>query len=362
MRLCFLAAANSIHSYRWVKFFAEHGHEVLWISLAPSIFEPISDVQYKEFLVSTSPVSLLRTAWKVKRVIRSWQPDILHVHYVGTYGFVGVVSGFHPIVVTAWGSDVLLGRKSLVKRSSVTRSLKTADLVTCDAEHMQKAITELGVDPGKIRIVYFGIDTKQFAPRERSAEIRKRLELHNEPAIISLRSLEPIYDIETIIEAVPLVVKQVPTVRFVIVGKGSQEQSLKQLSDQLGVREYIRFVGFVPNHELPAYLASMDIYVSTSLSDAGIAASTAEAMACGVPVVVTDTGENNKWITDGDTGFIVSSRSATQLAEKIVLLLKDSGLRARLGQQGRLVIQNRNNYETEMSKMNALYEGLVTRA
>lgn len=360
MRLCFLAAANSIHSYRWVKYFAQHGHEVAWISLTQSIFEPIHGVQYVEYPVSTSPWSLFRVGWKIKQWIRSWQPDVLHAHYVGTYGLVGMLSGFHPVVMTAWGSDVLLGRKSLIKKPFVTRSLKTADLVTCDADHMREAMTELGVDPGKIRVVYFGIDTKQFAPRDKSAEIRTRLELHDAPTIISLRNLEPIYDIETLIETVPLVAKQVPDARFVVVGRGSQEQRLRQLADRLGVCECIRFVGFVPNRELPMYLASMDVYVSTSLSDAGIAASTAEAMACGIPVVVTDTGENSKWITDGVTGFIVPSRSAIHLAEKIVRLLKDPEWRVNVGAKGRAVIQARNDYETEMSKMNALYAGLVT--
>ncbi len=362
MRLCFLAAANSIHSYRWVKFFAQHGHEVTWISLAPSIFEPIPGVQYTEYLVSGSPLALFRAAWKVRRLICRWRPDILHVHYVGTYGLVGILSGFHPVVMTAWGSDVLLGRKSLIKKPLVTKILKTADLVTCDADHMRGAMTELGVDPGKIRVVYFGIDTKHFAPCERNAENRTRLELHDEPTVISLLNLEPIYDIETLIGAAAAVVKQVPDARFVIVGRGSQEQSLRQLADRLGVCDYIRFVGFVPNRELPAYLSSMDIYVSTSLSDAGIAASTAEAMACGVPVVVTDTGANGKWIVNGDSGFLVPSRSPDRLAEKIVLLLKDSGLRARLGEKGRSVIQERNDYETEMSKMSALYASLLNRA
>jgi glycosyltransferase involved in cell wall biosynthesis len=119
------------------------------------------------------------------------------------------------------------------------------------------------------------------------------------------------------------------------------------------------FTGRYANAELPGMLRSAQVYVSTALSDAGISASTAEAMACGVPVVVTNTGENDKWIHDGQTGFLVPARASTALADRIITLLCDPALRAKIGDEGRSVITTRNNYECEMEKMEAICQDLL---
>lgn len=123
--------------------------------------------------------------------------------------------------------------------------------------------------------------------------------------------------------------------------------------------EHTTFVGYIPNQELPDYLSSMDVYVSTSLSDAGISASTAEAMACGLPVVVTDSGENAAWITDRINGCIVPVSQPERLADGIVYLLEDAGRRREMAALGRQTIQERNDYYVEMDKMQALYAQVV---
>ena len=119
------------------------------------------------------------------------------------------------------------------------------------------------------------------------------------------------------------------------------------------------FIGRYLNSDLPKMLRSADVYVSTSLSDAGIAASTAEAMASGLPVVITDTGENRRWVEEGESGFVVAARDSSALAEKLILLLKDFQKRADMGQAARAVIVERNNYVREMEKMEVLYRDLL---
>lgn len=363
MKLCFLAGANSIHSKKWVKYFAERGHEVHWISLTLSTEGDIGDV--KLYLIRGLPLGRLYTlnlllyAIRVKRLITKIKPDILHAHYAGVNGVVGALSGFHPFVLTAWGSDVLTAAKSKIKGPLVKFALNKADLITCDADHMQDAMARLGVDPKKIKLIYFGVDTHKFRPDERNEELRSKLGIVNSPTIISLRNLEPVYDVETLINSIPQVLTEVPEAKFVIAGRGSQENKLKGLAESLGVSESIKFVGWISNDEAPQYLTSVDIYVSTSLSDAGLAASTAEAMACGLPVVITDSGENRKWVEDGKGGFIVPAKDAKILAEKIAYLLKNGDIGAEFGRIGRKVIEERNNYYKEMNKMENIYEALI---
>ena len=260
---------------------------------------------------------------------------------------------------TPWGSDVIFGGKSLLKRPLIKAILRKSTLVTCDALHMLEKVKQLGIPGEKIRIVNFGIDTERFSPGKPDQEFRRRYDLVSAPVVVSLRNFEEVYDISSLLKAIPLVLRKHPEARFVIVGKGPLESQLKREATSLGIDHAVRFLGFIPNDRMPGVLCDLDIYVSTSLSDAGIAASTAEAMACGLPVVITDSGENGRWVTDGVNGFLVPVSRPDALAEKINLLIEDGGLRLRMGSAGREKIRADNDYKAEMRKMKSLYSTLV---
>ena len=121
----------------------------------------------------------------------------------------------------------------------------------------------------------------------------------------------------------------------------------------------VLFLDYVDNAKIPYILSNADVLVSTSLSDAGIAASTAEAMSCELPVVVTDSGENNRWINHGENGFLVPVSNHRELAKHIIKLLKNKELRNSMGVKARKTILNQNDYIIEMDKMNTLYQKLL---
>jgi glycosyltransferase involved in cell wall biosynthesis len=293
------------------------------------------------------------------------KPDVLHAHYVTNYGLFGALCNVKPFILTAWGSDVLAVPEarlvSIIKKQMAIFALKKADVITCDAKHMKEAMKNLGVPAEKIELVYFGVDTRKFSHRHKSNALKAKLETYDSPTVISLRNLEPIYDVETLVKSVPLVLEKIPETKFVIAGKGSEERKLEELAKSLGVKDNVKFVGFIPNEELPEYLNTVDVYVSTALSDAGIAASTAEAMACEIPVVITDVADNKKWVEDGVNGFLVPIKDPKSLAEKIIYLLRNEDVRKRFGKINRQIIEERNNYHGEMKKMEDIYKGLIRR-
>ena len=369
MKICYLADAGSIHTQRWIKYFADNGHEIHLIS-----FRSLGDCNVKgvklhllkrlrpQIRFVSFPINLFFEVIQVKKLIKKINPDLLHAHYVVGYGVLGALAGFHPFLLTAWGSDVLISpKRSKISKWMVKYALKTADLITCDAEHIKWPLVELGAESHKINLIYFGVDTNKFKPGQRNKKINEELEIFDSPVVISLRSLEPLYNIESLIASIPLVLEKIPETKFIIAGKGSQEQKLKELAKLMGVLDVIRFVGQIPNNELAKYLTSSDVYVSTSLSDAGLAASTAEAMACGLPVVITDFGDNRKWIEDGVNGFVVPLKDPKALAEKIIYLLKHEDIRKKFGMRNRRIIEERNNYYKEMEKMEKIYIELVER-
>ncbi|PIS35546.1 MAG: hypothetical protein COT36_01845 [Parcubacteria group bacterium CG08_land_8_20_14_0_20_38_56] len=362
MKLCFLANANSIHSFKWIKFFADKGHEIHWISLAPNIFSDVNGVKFYQFReFSAKPLSILFNAILARKLIKKINPDILHAHYAGVYGVLGALSGFHPYILTAWGSDILIAPKSKIAKPLIKFALKKADLITCNGETLKEKMMELGVSPRKIEFIFWGIDTKKFQPGFKNEKFLKELGIFDFPVIISLRTLEPIYDVESLINAIPLVLKDVPQAKFVIAGKGSREKVLKKLTESLGISNSVRFVGWIPHDELPRYLSSSDIYVSTSLSDGDLSQSTGQAMACELPIIITDLAVNRSRIKDGENGFLVPTKDPKTLAEKIVILLRDEKLRIKLGKEGRKMIENKLNYYKEMEKAENIYEELLSR-
>jgi glycosyltransferase involved in cell wall biosynthesis len=358
-----MANASKIHTQRWAKYFAERGHEVHIISFEQPDVE-LSGINIhivktnKKYLYISFPYK----SFQFRRIINDIKPDIVHAHYVTKYGVIGALTGLHPFVVSAWGSDVLINPKeSIILKKAVKFALKKADLITCDAEHMIEELVSIGTNPKKITLSYFGTDIQKFNPEQKSEKLGEKLGVLNSPTIISIRNLTPIYNVESLIKAIPIVLKEVPEAKFVIAGRGSQEEKLEQLAKSLGVSDSIRFVGFIAQEELPEYLASADIYVSTSLSDAGLAASTAEAMACGLPVVITDFGDNSKWVEDGVNGFIVPLKAPKALAEKIIYLLENEDIRREFGMRNKKIIEERNNYYKVMEKMENIYIELIER-
>ncbi|MFC2059683.1 glycosyltransferase family 4 protein [Chloroflexota bacterium] len=368
MRICYLASP-SIHTHRWIKYFADNGHEVHLITSAKPSADILGNVKLHvlsrvgpqtrivNYLINSVPMVI-----QFRKMIKDINPDILHAHCIMETTLLGTTSGFHPLVITTWGSDVLIApQQSKASRWLAEYVLKRADLITCDAEHIKEPLAKLGADPKKINLIYHGVDTRKFNPGRRDERFVKELGIVGSPTVISLRRFEPIYNVETLITAIPMVLRDVPGAKFLLVEKGSQENKLKDLAQSLGVSDSVKFVGWVPEDELPRYLASADVYVSTSLSDAGLAASTAEAMACGLPVVITDFGDNRKWVEDGVNGFIIPLKAPEVLAAKIVQLLRDEATRKRFGGINQQIIMARNNWEVEMEKMGKLYQELVER-
>lgn len=372
MRLCYLAYTSSIHARKWIKYFADRGHSVHVITcdLPPDDMPGVifHGLKYEGVPFRVYPLSFVLNAVGITRellkIIRDISPDLIHIHGFSSDALLMTLCMYNkwPILITAWGSDILIrpNEKRLVEWM-VKIILKRVNLVTTDAHHVVQRLEALGANPEMVHIINFGTDVDKFSPQISDGDLRQKLGLGTSPAVISLRSLEPVYDIPTIFQAAQIVLREVPEAKFLIIGKGSQEAILRQQAVDLGISESIIFVGYVRNDELPKYLNSADIYVSVSLSDAGLAGSTSEAMACGLPVIVTDFGDNAAWVKDGVNGFTIPLRNPDILAERILYLIKNKEVGRRFGELSRQVICSNNNWNTEMGKMEKIYEELIER-
>jgi len=354
MKICFLASAASIHSQKWINFFSDLGYDILWISLDSSSVQVEKNITYLEI---KGPAFF--NIFRVRSLISKFNPDILHVHYLGYYALLGIFSDAKCIVATPWGSDVIEGKKSFFKRFVISQILQKSRLITCDAYHMLEEVSAFNVPSEKINIINFGIDTIKFSNKNIEGNALSSLGVTGKQKIISLRGFEPVYDIESLIKSIPIVVFKFPNVQFVLLGRGSLKEEIRSLVKAMSIDDSVFFLGYVDYDDMPNILSSADVYVSTSLSDAGIAASTAEAMSCELPVVITDSGENSRWVDHGENGFLVPNSDPKELAKCIITLLENIELGRSMGKKARKTITDRNDHNVEMKKMQVLYQKLL---
>jgi glycosyltransferase involved in cell wall biosynthesis len=367
MKICYIADGSSIHTQRWLNYFAGKGHEVhlIYWKTIPGYDKTVRIHLLKRLAPKiwavTRYISFLLWIFRTRKLIREIMPDVVDSHFIIDNGLLAACSGFHPFVTTAWGSDVLIFPKRNFIWKIITKfTLKRADKVICNSEVVKKELILLGTMPDKISKIYNGINTSQFSPRRADEALKNKLGISGLPTVICIRSLRPLYNVEMLVKAIPLVLKHAPQVRFVIAGDGVQRDYLENLAASLGASQNINFVGYVLHDELPGYLASADIYVSTSLSDSA-SLSLQEAMACELAPVVTDLPGNREWVTDGGNGFLIPADSVQLLAERIVYLIKNREVRERFGREGREIIKARAEYEEEMSRMEIIYQEQIRK-
>lgn len=367
MRILFFAGANSIHSRKWIGFFANRGHQILWISLHGMDDDLAGHPNIRLVALTSGLDGLVASFIRVWRMIRNFSPDVTHVHSVGTYGLVGALLGRRPMIFTPWGSDINLNNHHRVKRVLLRWIMRKADMVTADANYILNESRRLGRGDARYERVNFGVDTNVFSP---AAGLDAVFKLRQIPGfgsfspdnfnIVSTRNFHPIYNVGCLIRAMPKIMLAHPRARLFLAGKGPEEKLLKALCEQFNLSGTVSFVGHLDQASMPVMLASMDAYVSTSTSDAGIASSTAEAMACGVPVVITDVNENGDWIDQGRAGFLFPKADVSGLADAVTsLLAMASADRRRMATCARMKISAENELASEMRRMEDLLISLT---
>ena len=303
MRVLYLTTGRSIHDYRFLAKLAEKNYEVYYLSLTNEVKKYEIDGIKSFFLECncTSEMSFfnkmlfgfweyIRAYKRFRNILNDLKPDILHAGWIYSTGLMAAVSRYKPFLLMPWGSDILiLPNKSVFFKKLSQYVIKRADMVTCDAQIVKQKIIKLANYPEERIIVFpWGIDLSLFCySEELRISTRKELGWEDKKIVIMDRYFEPIYGIEYFLNALPKVVNEIPEVRILLIGSGSLEKNFRKKINDLNISKNVIFLGKIPNQELPKYLNASDLYVSSSLSD-GSSLSLLEAMACALPVVVTD--------------------------------------------------------------------------
>lgn len=200
----------------------------------------------------------------------------------------------------------------------------------------------------EVVVVPLGTEPTQFRPGVDPTRVRARYGLAGGPWVLTVSRLEWHKGIDTVIQALGRVRARVPGARYAVAGVGRRAE-LEALARAAGVADAVRFLGFVPESDLPALYNAVDLYVGVSryheLLVEGFGISLVEASASGLAVLGGRSGGVPEAVREGETGLLVEADDAEAVAAAMVRLLEDDGLRRRLGAAGRRAVESYYNWD-----------------
>lgn len=307
---------------------------------------------------------LLRWTRRADRLARAYRPGFtwcgelkpaayparwLHARYDIPYGII------------TYGAELLLLdeklRRSRFKRWSGRQLLQGASVFVAisrwTAKYTRRILAESGLESAaeRVRVVPLGTDPEQFQPGVRTAEVKRAygLDRGGGPWILTVARLDWHKGFDTVIRALPAVRAENPEARYAIAGVGPCRAYLEGLVDELRLGDAVRFLGFVPEADLPALYNAADVFALVSrrhdLLVEGFGIAVLEASASGVPVLEGREAGLPDAVRDGETGLLVDPYDPRDTAAGLIRLLNDAALRRGFGTAGRQAVERYFNWD-----------------
>jgi len=265
--------------------------------------------------VSTAPLVL---SGAVLRLLRSeirgdGDFDLIDAHYFYPDGAAAVLLGLalgRPVVVTARGSDLNILPQHPIRRLWIRWAARQADGLITVSTGLRQRLIELGIAGERVLVLRNGVDLARFRPYDRAAA-RQALGL-TRPTLLAVGNLVPLKRHTLMVEAMT----RLPEFDLIIVGEGPERAAIENAARRRGVAERVRLFGAVPQDRLPQLYSAADLLVLVSTHE-GWPNVLLESMACGTPVVVSETGGVAEIVGAVEAGRIVADITPDRLAEAI---------------------------------------------
>jgi glycosyltransferase involved in cell wall biosynthesis len=364
MRVLYVGRGLGVHDRRFVAAFAAQppvgpGWQVGVLALDGSPLVGLAAGAVAVAGVAEQPASGAAVD-QVRDAVRRFRPDVVVAGPLQAATLPAVQAGGAPVVAISWAFDLLADATSADQRRAAQAALAGSVALLCDARVVAEAAQALGMPASRITIAPWGVDLGRFRPGG-DGSVRQMLGWQDRFVLLSTRNHEPLYRLDTVIEAFASTAYKVPELRLALLGDGSQRAKLESQARSTGVDDLVQFAGAVAPSDLPAWYASADAYVSASQVD-GTSVSLIEAMACGLPAVVSDIPGNREWIEPGATGWLFPLGDATEMAralgEAARMPARD---RQRMGRAARAIAEERADWRLNSRRISDAVAAAVNR-
>ncbi|MCU1274672.1 MAG: glycosyl transferase, group 1, partial [Bryobacterales bacterium] len=263
-----------------------------------------------------------------------------------------------PIFFTDQGShpaDYQPKRSPLLKRTLARAITWPLTRVLCVSDYNAHCMTTRDFVP-KQRVSRLYNATDVTRPCGDGSAFRRKYGIPQERAVVLQTSwIRPEKGIDDVIDAARIVLPKIPAIQFVLVGEGPDRPRYMEMARQAGIADHVTWTGLVDDPLADGVYAAADVVCQASRWQEAFGWVIAEAMACCKPVVATSVGGIPEVVQDGVTGFLVPHANPQALADKLLVLLADAGLRRRMGCAGRLAAETKFNLKRTTAKLISLY-------
>jgi glycosyltransferase involved in cell wall biosynthesis len=311
-------------------------------------------------LVPLAPVNEidLATAWKLSKIIRQWQPEIVHAHDPHAVSMASLAMSFsapdpRPKTIASRRVDFHLQSHAFSQWK-----YRQVDGFIAASGAIKNILIQDGIPADRIEVVHDGIDVEKI-------QHRPVIDLHAEywlphgvPVIVNVGALVGHKGQKYLIEAMPLVLREVPDAHLVIFGEGELRAPLEKQIKQLSLVKRVLLPGF--REDVMSLMKSADLFVMSSVTE-GLGSAVLDAMAMGHAVVGTTAGGIPEAVIPEETGLLVGPGDAKALAQAIVRLLKNAELRKQFGDAGRARVAGHFGVDRLVEGTLEAYERIAAR-
>jgi glycogen synthase len=317
------------------------------------------------------------TAQRLAELVRAERPDILHAHSPVLNALPALSVGRRfgiPVVyeIRALWEDAAVdhGRtregalRYRASRRVETFAMRRVDRLVALCEPLRQEIIGRGLPAEKITVVPNAVDASFLAPRPPAdGALRQSLGLENRTVLGFIGSFYSYEGLDLLIEAVPMLSRQVPDFAILLVGGGPEEQKLRGMVAERGLEDRVKFVARVKLEEVARYYGIVDILVyprrRMRLTDLVTPLKPLEAMAQMTPLVASDVGGHRELIRHGDTGYLFAADDAAALAAAVASAVADPANRARIVRNGRHFVETERSWTAVVERYAEIYESLL---
>jgi L-malate glycosyltransferase len=360
MRIIYFSLGYSTHDYRFLKSISEGGHEVFFVQLEgnkrqvedrpvpPNVQLVLWKGGREPFKWSKLP-SLILDFWRVTREIK---PDLIHAGPIQTCAFIATLSGFRPILTMSWGFDLMDDVHKNKWMERVTRyTLRRSTFFISDANVTRDKAVAYGMNPEKTVVFPWGVDLEHFNVQRFKGSDAQTFTL------FCNRSWETRYGVDVLARAFVKVARERDDVNLLLLGGGSQGNAIRQILQNGDVLDRVAFGGHVSQTDLPDWYHRADLYISPSYVD-GSSVSLMEALACGLPCLVSDIPANKEWVVEDENGWLFRDGDANHLAEKILVAISQREKLPEIGRSSRRLAEMRADWKKNAEALMNVYRGL----
>ena len=319
-------------------------------------------------------------ARRLSELIPVLKPDLIHAHSPALTGLAAIAAARRfglPMVYemrASWedgavdhGTARAGGLRYRLSRALETWVLRRADAVTTICEGLRREVLSRGIAESKVTVIPNAVDPTRFrTDGRRDPELAERLGLQGATVVGFIGSFYRYEGLDLLLQALPMMLARMPSIRVLLVGGGYEEQALRHQAAQVGIADKVVFVGRVPHAEVQDYYNLVDVFAyprySTRLTEAVTPLKPLEAMAQGRAVVASDVGGHRELIRDGQTGRLFRANDAAALADALVATLHDQSNAGLMRAKARRFIETERSWAASVRRYADVYGPILNPA